>query len=131
MTSSRSSPTKRPTPRLRETRPDLVFNISERLVGPNREAHIPTLCEILGLPYTGSDPLTLSLCLDKSRAKEILSYHGIPNPEFWIVEPGAPIPAGRHPPGHRQAALRGLEQGHQEQFLRRHGRGAGGPRPAK
>jgi len=80
--------------RLRELRPDLVFNMSERLVGPNREAHMPTLCEILELPYTGSDPLTLSLCLDKSRAKEILSYHGIPNPAFWIVEPGAPIPAG-------------------------------------
>ena len=60
--------------RLRQLRPDLVFNIAERLVGPNREAHIPTICEILELPYTGSDPLTLSLCLDKSRAKEILSY---------------------------------------------------------
>jgi D-alanine-D-alanine ligase len=81
-------------PRLRETRPDLVFNISERLVGPNREAHIPTLCEILDLPFTGSDPLTLSLCLDKSRAKEILSYRGVPNPAFWIVEPGAAPPAG-------------------------------------
>jgi len=81
-------------PRLRESRPDLVFNISERLIGPNREAHIPTLCEILGLPYTGSDPLTLSLCLDKSRAKEILSYHRVPNPEFWIVESGAAVPAG-------------------------------------
>ncbi len=80
--------------RLRETRPDLVFNISERLTGPNREAHIPTLCEILELPCTGSDPLTLSLCLDKSRAKEILSYHGVPNPEFWIVEPGASVPVG-------------------------------------
>jgi D-alanine-D-alanine ligase len=80
-------------PRLRELHPDLVFNMSERLVGPNREAHIPTLCEILDLPYTGSDPLTLSLCLDKSRAKEILSYHGVPNPAFWIVEPGGPIPA--------------------------------------
>ncbi|MCX6564858.1 MAG: D-alanine--D-alanine ligase [Candidatus Aminicenantes bacterium] len=81
-------------PRLRQSRPDLVFNISERLIGPNREAHIPTLCEILDLPYTGSDPLTLSLCLDKSRAKEILSYHGVPNPEFWIVEPGVAVPAG-------------------------------------
>lgn len=80
--------------RLREIRPDLVFNMSERLVGPNREAHIPILCEILGLPYTGSDPLTLSLCLDKSRAKEILSYHGVPNPEFRIIEPGDAIPAG-------------------------------------
>ncbi len=80
--------------RLREIRPDLVFNMSERLVGPNREAHIPILCEILGLPYTGSDPLTLSLCLDKSRAKEILSYHGVPNPEFRIIEPGDAIPTG-------------------------------------
>ena len=79
--------------RLRESRPDLVFNIAERLFGPNREAHIPTLCEMLDLPYTGSDPLTLSLCLDKSRAKEILSYHKIPNPEFWVVEPGAHLPA--------------------------------------
>lgn len=79
--------------RLREVRPDLVFNIAERLFGPNRESHIPTLCEILGIPYTGSDPLTLSICLDKSRAKEILSFHKIPNPEFWIIEPGAPIPS--------------------------------------
>jgi D-alanine-D-alanine ligase len=74
--------------RLRRLRPDLVFNIAERLVGPNRESHIPTICEILDLPHTGSDPLTLSLCLDKSRAKEILSYYGIPNAPFWIVEPG-------------------------------------------
>jgi D-alanine-D-alanine ligase len=74
--------------RLKSARPDLVFNIAERLLGPNRESHIPTVCEILGLPYTGSDPLTLGICLDKSRAKEILSYHGIPNPEFHVIEPG-------------------------------------------
>jgi D-alanine-D-alanine ligase len=80
-------------PRLRDLRPDMVFNIAERLHGPNREAHIPVLCEILGLPYTGSDPLTLSLCLDKSRAKEILSYHGIPNAPFWTLEPGQAAPA--------------------------------------
>lgn len=79
--------------RLREARPDLVFNIAERLYGPNRESHIPTLCEILDIPYTGSDPLTLSLCLDKSRAKEILTYCKIPNPEFWIVESAAHIPS--------------------------------------
>ncbi len=80
--------------RLRELRPDLVFNISERLYGPNRESHIPTLCEILDIPHTGSDPLTLALCLDKSRAKEILSYHGVPNPQFWVIEPGQAVPSG-------------------------------------
>jgi D-alanine-D-alanine ligase len=79
--------------RLRKAKPDLVFNIAERLFGPNREAHIPTLCEMLDLPYTGSDPMTLSLCLDKSRAKEILSYYKIANPEFRVVEPGAHLPA--------------------------------------
>ena len=113
-----SKPTRRPTIACASLRPDLVFNIAERLVGPNRESHIPTVCEILDMPYTGSDPLTLGLCLDKSRAKEILSYHGIPNPAFWIVEPGRGRPRRRPPAGHRQAALRGLEQGHQEQLRR-------------
>ena len=78
--------------RLKRLKPDLVFNIAERLFGPNRESHIPTLCEILGIPYTGSDPLTLGICLDKSRTKEILSYHNIPNPKFWIVESPSALP---------------------------------------
>ena len=78
--------------RLRRLQPDLVFNIAERLDGPNRESHIPTLCEILGLPYTGSDPLTLGICLDKSRTKEILTYHRIPNAAFWTVEDASEIP---------------------------------------
>ncbi len=77
---------------LRRLRPDLVFNIAERLEGPSRESHIPTLCEILGLPYTGSDPLTLAVCLDKSRAKEILSFHRIPNASFWTVDDPTRIP---------------------------------------
>ncbi|MGB9004114.1 MAG: hypothetical protein WCB96_00165 [Candidatus Aminicenantales bacterium] len=78
--------------RLRQIRPDLVFNIAERLYGPSRESHVPVLCEILGIPYTGSDPLTLGICLDKSRAKEILTCHGIPNPPFWLADPGSALP---------------------------------------
>src|SRR5574341_353433 len=61
---------------------DIVFNIAEGHQGPNREAHIPAILEFLNIPYTGSDPFTLSACLDKSRAKEILSYSGIPTPRF-------------------------------------------------
>ncbi len=80
--------------RLKRGKPHLVFNMSERLFGPNRESHIPTVCEILGIPYTGSDPMTLGLCLDKSRAKEVLSYHKIPNPAFWTVAGTEDIPAG-------------------------------------
>jgi D-alanine-D-alanine ligase len=79
--------------RLRRAKPALVFNIAERLNGPNRESHIPTICEMLEIPYTGSDPLTLSLCLDKARAKEILAYHKVPTAEFWVVESADDIPA--------------------------------------
>jgi D-alanine-D-alanine ligase len=72
--------------RLRATKPDIVFNIAEGLNGVNRESHVPAICEFLGVPYSGSDPLTLSICLDKARAKEILSYHRVPTAPFLLVE---------------------------------------------
>ncbi|HSH69422.1 MAG TPA: hypothetical protein VK997_05865 [Deferrisomatales bacterium] len=72
--------------RIQAARPDLVFNIAEGFHGASREAQVPAILEMLGIPYTGSDPLTLCLCLDKARAKEILSYHGVPNAAFVLVE---------------------------------------------
>lgn len=66
-------------------RPDIAFNIAEGLHGVSREAQIPCILELLRIPYTGSDPLTLALCLDKSRAKEILAYHHIPTPRFCVI----------------------------------------------
>jgi D-alanine-D-alanine ligase len=71
--------------RLRDTRPDIVFNIAEGFHGVNREAHVPAICEFFGIPYSGSDPFTLSLCLDKARTKETLTFHGIPTPKFAVV----------------------------------------------
>lgn len=41
---------------------------------------------MLNIPYSGSDPLTLSICLDKARTKEILSYYKIPNAKFLVVD---------------------------------------------
>ena len=97
--------------RLKRQRPHLVFNIAERVVGPNRESHIPTVCEMMDIPYTGSDPLTLGICLDKSRAKEILSYHRIPNPAFWIVESAAAIPSGIRLPAIVKPLFEGSSKG--------------------
>jgi D-alanine-D-alanine ligase len=71
--------------RLRQTKPDIVFNIAEGFHGVNREAHVPAICEFYGIPYSGSDPFTLSLCLDKARTKETLAFHGIPTPKFTVV----------------------------------------------
>jgi D-alanine-D-alanine ligase len=72
--------------RLRQTTPDIVFNIAEGFHGVNREAHVPAICEFFGIPYSGSDPFTLTLCLDKARTKETLVFHGIPTPKFAVVE---------------------------------------------
>lgn len=71
--------------KLLENRPFFAFNIAEGLHGVSREAQVPAVLEMLGIPYLGSNPLTLSVCLDKARAKEILSYHGIPTAPFAVV----------------------------------------------
>lgn len=71
--------------RLRRARPDIVFNIAEGFNGVNREAHVPAICEFYGIPYSGSDPFTLTLCLDKARTKETLTFHGIATPKFAVV----------------------------------------------
>ncbi len=72
--------------RLREARPDIVFNMAEGLTGQNREAHVPAICEFFGVPYSGSDPFTLSLCLHKGRTKQMLEFYGIPTARFALVE---------------------------------------------
>lgn len=64
--------------------PDLVFNIAEGLFGDFRESFVPMICEKYKIPYTGSNPLTLSICLNKARTKELLSYFQIPNAPFRI-----------------------------------------------
>lgn len=69
---------------LRAVRPDVVFNIAEGLRGESRESHVPAICAMLGLPYTGSGPLTLALCLNKARAKQILSSYRIVTPRFQV-----------------------------------------------
>jgi D-alanine-D-alanine ligase len=65
---------------------DIVFNLAEGNKGSAREAFVPTLLEEFGIPYTGSDPATLVLCLDKQRTKEILSVYNIPCPAFKVFE---------------------------------------------
>ena len=72
--------------RLRDARPDIVFNMAEGLIGQNREAHVPAICEFYGIPYSGSDPFTLSLCLHKGRTKQMLQFYGIPTARFALVE---------------------------------------------
>jgi D-alanine-D-alanine ligase len=58
---------------LAQKRYDFAFNIAEGWGGRHREATAPAVCELLGVPYTGSDPLTLAVTLDKWMARRIVS----------------------------------------------------------
>lgn len=63
---------------------DIVFNIAEGLHGESRESQIPAFLEMLRIPYIGSGPLTLAICLDKPRTKQILNFYNIPTPKFQV-----------------------------------------------
>jgi D-alanine-D-alanine ligase len=58
---------------LEDGRFDFVFNIAEGEGRRCREAVPAAVCELLGIPYTFSDPLTLAATLDKSVARRIVS----------------------------------------------------------
>jgi D-alanine-D-alanine ligase len=93
--------------RLRDARPDIVFNIAEGLHGVNREAHIPAICEFYGIPYSASDPFTLSLCLDKARTKEVLAFHGVATAAFTVVRAQRELGTGN---GERRLHAAGSKQ---------------------
>lgn len=67
---------------------DIVFNIAEGLKGRNREAQIPAMLEFLDIPYTGSDPATLAVTLDKTLAKRVVRQAGVPTANFCALVTG-------------------------------------------
>jgi D-alanine-D-alanine ligase len=67
--------------------PDFVFNFAEgHGVGRSREARVPAVLEMLDIPYTGSDPLTLAVTLDKDCARRLVQSHGVSVPRGWVWE---------------------------------------------
>jgi len=43
------------------------------------------LCELYGIPYTGSSVLASALAMDKVKAKEMFRLHNIPTPPYYTV----------------------------------------------
>jgi D-alanine-D-alanine ligase len=72
--------------RLKRQPVDLVFNIAEGLYGRARESQMPAILDMMGIPYTFSDTLALSLALDKTTTKQVLMQGGINTPAFWSVD---------------------------------------------
>lgn len=76
--------------------PDFVFNFAEgRGVSRSREAWVPSMLEMLGIPFTGSDPLTLAVTLDKAMAKTIVAAADVAVPPGITLQPSEPLDA--HP----------------------------------
>jgi D-alanine-D-alanine ligase len=65
---------------------DIIFNIAEGRFGRAREAQIPALLEMAGIPFVGSDAYALSLGLNKLHTKMIAQNYGIRTPKFAVVE---------------------------------------------
>ncbi len=67
---------------------DVVFNVAEGIEGRTRESQVPAMLELLGIPYTGSDPTTMSLSLDKALAKRLVTQAGLRTPPFVLMMSG-------------------------------------------
>ncbi|PIV81944.1 D-alanine--D-alanine ligase [bacterium CG17_big_fil_post_rev_8_21_14_2_50_64_8] len=72
---------------------DLVFNIAEGLHGAGREAQIPAILDLYGIPYTFSGPLVMALTLHKGLTKRVLRDGGIPTPGFAEIHVPSDIDA--------------------------------------
>jgi D-alanine-D-alanine ligase len=71
---------------IRRENVDIVFNIAEgRGTYRSREAQVPAVLEMLDIPYTGSDPQCLSVCLDKPVTKKLVAAEGISTPKCRVV----------------------------------------------
>lgn len=65
---------------------DLVLNIAEGLCGIAREAQIPAILDVYGIPYTFSDPLVMAVTLHKGLTKTLVRDGGVPTAAFALVE---------------------------------------------
>jgi D-alanine-D-alanine ligase len=73
--------------RLRQT-PSVVVNYCEAFGGSAKgESLVASVLELLGIPYTGSPPEALALCLNKIRTKRLLAGAGLPTPAYMEYTP--------------------------------------------
>ncbi len=62
----------------------MIFNMAYGIQGESRYTHIPSMLEMLGLPYVGSSPSGHALALDKVLTKIIWKNNQLPTPDFWV-----------------------------------------------
>jgi D-alanine-D-alanine ligase len=85
---------------LKRNRPDVIFNLVEFFHDDSSlEAAVAGMYDLYGIPYTGSAPFALALCMDKALTKRVLQDHRVPTPNFRVLyEPQLPKRLGFHFP---------------------------------
>lgn len=66
----------------------MVFNMAYGIQGESRYTHLPSMLEMLGIPYVGSTPSGHAVALDKVMTKVVWQNKGLPTPEFWVFNSG-------------------------------------------
>ena len=67
---------------------DIVFNLCEGKKGRNRESEVPVFLEMKGIPFVGSDGLTMGITLDMVVAKQVFVAEEIPTPRYFVMNKG-------------------------------------------
>lgn len=75
---------------LLEDTPDFVFNLCDEGFRNDAfmELHVPSILEMLRIPYTGSGPACLGLCYNKSLVATIAQSLDVPTPIETFISPG-------------------------------------------
>ena len=77
---------------IEEFRPHVCFNLLEEFHGVALyDQHVVSYLELMRQPYTGCNPLGLTLAHDKALSRKILAYHRIPVPRFKVFAIGQKV----------------------------------------
>lgn len=73
--------------RIQEENYDVIFNLIESVAGDStKEMYVAGIFELLNVPYTGCNAVTLGLCLNKHRTKLIIKGAGYNVPAWRLYE---------------------------------------------
>ena len=72
--------------KLRRARIDVAFLALHGRLG--EDGCVQGVCELLGIPYTGSSVLGSALAMDKVKAKELFRLYNVPTPPYYTVNAG-------------------------------------------
>lgn len=72
----------------------MVFNMAYGIQGVSRYTHIPSLLEMVGIPYVGSSPAGHGIALDKVTTKVMTHASSLPTSPYWVFFTPEQIPDG-------------------------------------